>query len=206
MVGGKRGIDRLSRRPCWSRQAFPEEFVIESEDDDSSDESNSRENPWEAAELELDDSGESPQPVAAEEAATEDLDSSDQVAETSKGPSDRSESVNPYAGRQYFRVKPKGAKTELAYADDEPEAENVWKKRLIFGALALWGVLTVYWFASSSNDTDSEPRENLEGQAPLVNARNEKEILERGGFGGVTPADKKAYEDLRESYLKSKGK
>jgi hypothetical protein len=183
-----------------------EEFIIESEDDDSSGESPDGDNPGEGSELETDDSGESPQPFAGGEAGMAVSDSSDEVAGTSKGPADRSESVNPYAGRQYFRVKPKGAKKELAYEENEPDAEKVWKKRLILGVLALWGLGTVYWLLAYTGETGTEPRSNLEGQPPLVSPQDEKKFFENGNRPDVPPADKKAIEDLKASFMKSKGK
>lgn len=128
------GEDTLSR----------EEFVIESADDDSSGDLASPGAAGGQAELGLDDSRELPVGKDSVAAAVAAMDFSGENSSYSPPLPDRSDSVNPYAVRPYFRVKSRPSKPEIELGDDDNS--QTWKKRIVAGVLTAWVLLVSYWY------------------------------------------------------------
>lgn len=175
------------------------EFEMELEDEDSIGEEEL--NRDESKELdESDDSGEVVSTASDSETAFNILDSAPAVSQPQVfSPRDSSDSANPFASKQYFRVKPKGnGPISPVDLEEDVDAAAVWKKRGLIAILSLWAILLIYWLNPFSGNGPPEVKENLEGPALLANIREEKEKLASGGFGGVTEKDKKAFEKFKK--------
>ncbi len=203
------GEDTLSR----------EEFVIESEDDDSSGDLASPGAAGGQAELGLDDSRELPVGKDSVAAAVAAMDSSGEVAGPPTLPPDRSDSVNPYAARQYFRVKAKGRDSEQGLeAEEEPDLGFIWKKWVLIGVVGFWAVFCTYWFWSDwfgggsaidnglSNRGTEVGREMVEaGETdPRAVAAGKGNSKTQGKTKDIWEAQKKAFELTKELYRQGK--